>query len=220
MGDFGRYIGRAIEEVYWEGYKGRFFFFYHQAIPVNSIHGAASGDEAQAAKKRRCLPTGSHPTPARKTPAKAKHTPARVSAAAQDPVSGPAQAPAPERDSITALSPIPTPPNTTPKDTTVTPMDTTTATGSAQMDTTPHMDSSTFTDALTESALVLDPTLIPESTLFESTLNSDPLLSALSPPLPSQYMSDSYTPSNGYVSYMETLLNSHFPQDDGPGPLY
>uniref|UniRef100_A0A667XJ78 [histone H3]-trimethyl-L-lysine(9) demethylase n=1 Tax=Myripristis murdjan TaxID=586833 RepID=A0A667XJ78_9TELE len=70
------------------------------------------------------------------------------------------------------------------------------------------------------STLTSDPTLTPESTSFQSTLNSDPLLSAVSPPLPSHHMSDSYTPSSGYVSYMETLLNSHFPQDDGPGPLY
>uniref|UniRef100_A0A665VQR3 [histone H3]-trimethyl-L-lysine(9) demethylase n=1 Tax=Echeneis naucrates TaxID=173247 RepID=A0A665VQR3_ECHNA len=55
---------------------------------------------------------------------------------------------------------------------------------------------------------------------FHSTLNSDPLLSAPSPPPPPQHMSDGYTPSSGYVSYMETLLHSHFPQDEGPGPLY
>uniref|UniRef100_A0A669EMR2 Lysine-specific demethylase 4B n=1 Tax=Oreochromis niloticus TaxID=8128 RepID=A0A669EMR2_ORENI len=34
------------------------------------------------------------------------------------------------------------------------------------------------------------------------------------------HMSDSYTPSSGYVSYMKTLLHSHFPQEDGPEPLY
>lgn len=70
-------------------------------------------------------------------------------------------------------------------------------------------------DAFTDSALTSGPTLTPQT-----TLNSDPLLSAATPSQPSQPMCDSYTPSSGYVSYMETLLHSHFPQDDGPGPLY
>ncbi|XP_074524265.1 lysine-specific demethylase 4B isoform X2 [Halichoeres trimaculatus] len=92
---------------------------------------------------------------------------------------------------------------------------------STQMDSETPMDTSlTLTDALTGSALASDPTLTPQSTSFESTLNSDPFLSAPSPPLLPQHMSDSYKPSSGYVSYMETLLNSHFPQDNGPGPLY
>ncbi|XP_034561294.1 lysine-specific demethylase 4B [Notolabrus celidotus] len=85
---------------------------------------------------------------------------------------------------------------------------------------TPMDTSLALTHALTRSTLASDPTLTPQSIPFESTLNSDPLLSAPSPPLPPQHMSDSYMPSSGYVSYMETLLNSHFPQDHNPGPLY
>ncbi|XP_058494646.1 lysine-specific demethylase 4B isoform X1 [Solea solea] len=83
---------------------------------------------------------------------------------------------------------------------------------------TPMDTSLTLTQAVMGSSLVSDPALTPQMmTPFQSALNSDPLLSALSPPPPHQQM---YTPSSGYVSYMETLLNSHFPQDDGPGPLY
>ena len=90
-----------------------------------------------------------------------------------------------------------------------------------QMDTQTPMDmSDTLTDAPSESTTVCDPVLTPQSTPFQSMLNSDPLLSASSPlPLP-QHMSDSYMPSSGYVSYMETLLESHFPQDDDTEPLY
>ncbi|CAG5864119.1 unnamed protein product [Menidia menidia] len=90
--------------------------------------------------------------------------------------------------------------------------------GGSRMDAETPMD--TLNHALTESPLVSDPTLTPQSIPFQATLNSDPLLSAASPPPPPQHMSDSYTPSSGYVSYMETLLHSHFPQDDGHGPLY
>ncbi|CAJ1060809.1 lysine-specific demethylase 4B-like [Xyrichtys novacula] len=94
-------------------------------------------------------------------------------------------------------------------------------TNGTQMDAETPMDTSlALSDALSESTLASDPTLTPQSTPFQSTLNSDPLLSATSPPLPPQHMSDSYMHSTGYVSYMETLLNSHFPQDNGPGPLY
>lgn len=89
------------------------------------------------------------------------------------------------------------------------------------MDTVTQMDTSVaLTDAPTESAPASDPVLTPQSTPFQSTLNSDPLLSVPSPPPPPQHMADGYMPSSGYVSYMETLLNSHFPQDGGPGPLY
>nr|XP_015826271.2 lysine-specific demethylase 4B [Nothobranchius furzeri] len=90
-----------------------------------------------------------------------------------------------------------------------------------QMETETPMDTSDpLTSTLTESPLVSDPSLTPQSTPFQATLNSDPLLSTPSPPPPPTHMSDSYMPSSGYVSYMETLLHSHFPQDDGPGPLY
>lgn len=66
-----------------------------------------------------------------------------------------------------------------------------------------------------------DPLLTPQSAPFQSMLNSDPLLSAPSPPPPPpQHMVDNYTLSTGYVSYMETLLSSHFPQDDDSAALY
>ncbi|XP_041862074.1 lysine-specific demethylase 4B isoform X2 [Melanotaenia boesemani] len=83
-----------------------------------------------------------------------------------------------------------------------------------------QMDMDTLTDSLTESPLVSDPLLTPQSNTFQATLNSDPLLSTPSPLPPPQHMSNSYTPSSGFVSYMETLLHSRFPQDEGPGPLY
>ncbi|XP_037105760.1 lysine-specific demethylase 4B isoform X2 [Syngnathus acus] len=77
---------------------------------------------------------------------------------------------------------------------------------------------------LTELNLASDPTLMPQTNPFQCQLNSDPLLSAqssvLPPPPPVQNTSDSYTPSSGYVSYMETLLHSHFPQDEAPGTLF
>ncbi|XP_031678276.1 lysine-specific demethylase 4B isoform X3 [Oncorhynchus kisutch] len=39
--------------------------------------------------------------------------------------------------------------------------------------------------------------------------------------VPFQDQGEAYTPSSSYVSYMETLLNTHFPpQEDGPGPLF
>ncbi|XP_057697446.1 lysine-specific demethylase 4B [Corythoichthys intestinalis] len=68
-----------------------------------------------------------------------------------------------------------------------------------------------------------DPAITSHSAPFQCQLNSDPLLSAQSPaplpptPLPPtvQNMLDNYMPSSGYVSYMETLLQSHFPQDEG-----
>ncbi|XP_041647378.1 lysine-specific demethylase 4B [Cheilinus undulatus] len=104
---------------------------------------------------------------------------------------------------------------------TLTPKDAPALTNGTQMEAETPMDTSlTLTDALAEPTLASDPTLTPQSPPFKSTLNTDPLLSAPSPPLPPQHMSESYIPSSGYVSYMETLLSSHFPQDNGPGPLY
>uniref|UniRef100_A0A8C5DRD6 Lysine-specific demethylase 4B n=1 Tax=Gouania willdenowi TaxID=441366 RepID=A0A8C5DRD6_GOUWI len=85
----------------------------------------------------------------------------------------------------------------------------------------PSMDTSVaLTDALTQSTLVSDPTLTPQPASFQSTLNSDPLLSVPSPPEPLQHMSESYTPSSGYVTYMENLLRSDFPHDIGSGPVF
>lgn len=65
-----------------------------------------------------------------------------------------------------------------------------------------------------------DPMLTPQSAPLQSMLNSDPLLSAPSPPPPPHHLVDNYILSTGYVSYMETLLSSHFPQDDEPAALY
>ena len=78
-----------------------------------------------------------------------------------------------------------------------------------------------------------DSTTVPESTpapsyepsLLDATLTQDPVLVGLSQALP---LSSGYTPSSGYVSYMETLLNRHFPSqdpplarpDEGQGPVY
>ncbi|XP_077390917.1 lysine-specific demethylase 4B [Festucalex cinctus] len=79
---------------------------------------------------------------------------------------------------------------------------------------------------LTELNLASDLTLMTPSAPFQCQLNSDPLLSPqspapLAPPTPlTQNMSDSYMPSSGYVSYMETLLHSHFPQDKAPGTMF
>ncbi|XP_029905184.1 lysine-specific demethylase 4B isoform X2 [Myripristis murdjan] len=177
------------------------------AIPVHGTPEASSVDGAQAAKRRR-LPSSSDPPP--ETPMETVEPSCPLTA---DPA--PTPAPAAQHQSITPLTAQPlSRPGKTPKDTP-------NSASGTQMDNNTQMDTSTvLANALTDSALTSDPTLTPESTSFQSTLNSDPLLSAVSPPLPSHHMSDSYTPSSGYVSYMETLLNSHFPQDDGPGPLY
>ncbi|XP_051232103.1 lysine-specific demethylase 4B isoform X1 [Dicentrarchus labrax] len=177
------------------------------AIPVTQEE-VSSADEAQAAK-RRCLPSGSAP-PA-ETPMETTNKPACPLTTA------PVATPAAEHHSIS------TPPTSQAlSQPTTTPQDAPAATNGIQMDAETPMDTSVaLTDALTESTLASDPTLTPQSTPFQSKLNSDPLLSAPSPSLPSpQHMSDSYMPSSGYVSYMETLLHSHFPQDDGPGSLY
>uniref|UniRef100_A0A3P9MKP0 Lysine-specific demethylase 4B n=1 Tax=Oryzias latipes TaxID=8090 RepID=A0A3P9MKP0_ORYLA len=160
----------------------------------------SSADEAQAAK-RPCLPSSSAP------PAESMMAP-----------------PAPSSTLVAAqehhgLGPLPTPellsqPTTAPQEGPA-------PTSGNQMDAETPMDtSSPLAAALTESLLGADPTLTPQSTPFQATLNSDPLLSAQSPPHPQHHMSEGYTPSSGYVSYMETLLHSHFPQDDGSSSLY
>ncbi|KAM7387989.1 hypothetical protein PAMP_024193 [Pampus punctatissimus] len=175
---------------------------FYQAIPVPQ-EAVSSADEAQAAK-RRCLPSDSAP-------------PADVPMETIDqptcPLTTPTvAAPAKEHHSISAM---PTSQPLSQLSATLAP-----ATG-IQMDAESPMDTSAaLSDTLSESNLSSDPTLTLQSTSFQSTLNSDPLLSAPSPHPPPQHMSDSYTPSSGYVSYMETLLHSHFPQDDGPGHLY
>lgn len=172
------------------------------AIPVPQEE-LSSADEAQAAKRRR-LPSGSAP-PA-DTPMETTDQPACP--VTTPPVAEPAAEPQsistlPTSQPLSQLSAAPAP-----------------ASG-VQMDAETPMDTSAaLSDTLTESNLASDPSLTLQSTPFQSTLNSDPLLSAPSPQPPPQHMSDSYTPSSGYVSYMETLLHSHFPQYDGPGHLY
>lgn len=176
-----------------------------QAIPVPQEE-VSSADEAQAAKRRR-LPSGS---------ALPADTPMETTDQPTCPVSTPRvaapAAPAAEHHSINAL------PTSQPLSQL---SDTPAPASGVQMDAQTSMDtSSTLSDAQTESDLASDPTLTLHPTPFQSTLNSDPLLSASSPQPPPQHMSESYTPSSGYVSYMETLLHSHFPQYDGHGHLY
>lgn len=176
--------------------------FLFQAVPIPQEE-VSSADEAQAAKRRR-LPSSSAPpadTPMETT-----------SPRAGPPTATSVAAPAGTHKSISTLQtsqPL-SQPSTTPRVAPAPPY-------GIQMGAETPMDMS----ALTESTLASDTTLTPQTAHFHSTLNSDPLLSTASlPQLPPPLMSDSYTPSSGYVSYMETLLHSHFPQDDGPGPLY
>ncbi|XP_060889825.1 lysine-specific demethylase 4B [Labrus mixtus] len=175
------------------------------AIPAPQ-EGVPPADEAQAAKRPR-LPF--NVAPPADTPMETTHNPAYPQTAA------PLAAPAADHSINTQhTSPLLSQPIPTPHDAP-------TLNNGTQMDAVTPMDTSlALTNALTESPLSSDPTLTPQSTPFQSTLNSDPLLSVPSPPLPPQHMSESYIPSSGFVSYMETLLNSHFPQDNGPGPLY
>lgn len=175
-------------------------------------------DGARAAK-RRCVPSGSSsrppatvPTP--EIPMETTETPCPLPAASAtaphsvntSTVTSPALAqasPVLSQDAPALLRP-----------------ETSAQTDGPQVDSIGAMDTSVaLSDTLTESPLTSDPTLGLQATPFQSTLNSDPLLSVPSPPLPPQHLSNSYTAS-GYVSYMESLLNAHFPQEDGAGPLY
>lgn len=71
----------------------------------------------------------------------------------------------------------------------------------------------------TPSVSTSEPPVTPQPPL-QSMLNSEPLLSAPSSTPPPHHMVDNYILSTGFVSYMETLLSSHFPQDDEAAPLY
>ena len=78
-----------------------------------------------------------------------------------------------------------------------------------------------------------DSSTVPESapapscdpSLLDATVTQDPVLVAFTQALP---LASGYTPSSGYVSYMETLLDTHFPSqdlplaspDEGQGPVY
>lgn len=182
-------------------------FLCFQAIPVANQE-VSSADEAQAAKRRR-LPSGSTP-PAEKNPMETANK------LACPLTNTPVAAPAAQHHSIS------TPPTSQPlSQRSMTPHEASTPTSVIQMDIETPMDTSVnHSDSPSESATSSDPLLTPQTTPFQSMLNSDPLLSAPSPPPPPLHMSDGYMPSSGYVSYMETLLNSHFPQDDDPGALY
>ncbi|XP_068176147.1 lysine-specific demethylase 4B [Antennarius striatus] len=175
------------------------------AIPAPQQE-VSSADEVQAAK-RRCLPSGVVPStdPLMKAPNK--------------PINPLPTAPGP--GPTAKLNSIGTPSTSQTQSRNISAQqDVTSVNGGVQVDTETPMDTSAALTKSAESALAPDPTLTPQSTSFQSMLNSDPLLSAASPPLQNQHMSDVYMPSSGYVSYMETLLHSHFPQEDGPGPLY
>lgn len=169
-------------------------------------------DKARAAKRRRLTATLPPPGPAH------ANIPMETTNATPCPqTKAPVTKPAPENHSIgTQLTsqPLSQPP--------MIQQDAPAPASGIQMDAETPMDIGVaLTDPLTGSSLTSDPLLSSESVPFQSTLNSNPLLSAPSlPSLPAQHMSDSYTPSSGYVSYMKTLLHSHFPQEDGPEPLY
>ncbi|XP_006792065.1 lysine-specific demethylase 4B [Neolamprologus brichardi] len=171
-----------------------------------------SVDEAQAAKRRR-LPAALPPP----GPAPANIPMETTNATPCPQTKAPVTKPAPENHSI-GTQPTSQPLSQLP----MTQQDAPATASGIQMDAETPMDTGVaLTDPLTGSPLTSDPLLSSESVPFQSTLNSNPLLSAPSPPsLPGQHMSDSYTPSSGYVSYMKTLLHSHFPQEDGPEPLY
>lgn len=172
------------------------FFLGFQAIPVPTEE-VPLADEAQAAK-RRCLPSAPAPPP--ETSVKTTSHPvcpitsAPVEAAQGDRLNTP--------QTSQHLSQLSLVPQNAPY-----------PTNSVQTEPETPMDTNfTLADTVIESSL-----LTPQINPFQSTLNSDPLLSVPSPPLSLQH---SYTPSSGFVSYMETLFYSHFPQDDGSGPLY
>lgn len=179
---------------------------FFQAIPVANPE-VSSADEAQAAK-RRCLPSGSN-SPVVSTMETTNNPACPLTTAL-------VTSPAAEQYSICprpTAQPLPQP--------TTSSQEAPTPTARIPMQTETPMDISVaLTDTPSTSTTASDPMLTPQSTPFQSMLNSDPLLSSPSPPPPPQHMSDSYMPSNGYVSYMETLLNSHFPQDDDPRPMY
>lgn len=109
----------------------------------------------------------------------------------------PATAPAPHSITPTTPSHVSAPPNT-------------------------DISAPTLTQAL--AIPIPEPTLNPMPALpdpcLADHLPAAPLL-PLSPDMPSQHQGEVYTPSSSYVSYMETLLNAHFPpQEKGPGPLF
>ncbi|XP_041745683.2 lysine-specific demethylase 4B-like isoform X1 [Coregonus clupeaformis] len=102
----------------------------------------------------------------------------------------------------------------------------------------PNTDISALTLTQALAIAIPEPTLTPMPTLADP-LPAPSALAAPLPPLspavpcqdqgegytpssmPFQDQGEGYTPSSSYVSYMETLLNAHFPtQEEGPGPLF
>ncbi|XP_042370440.1 glucose starvation modulator protein 1-like, partial [Plectropomus leopardus] len=78
----------------------------------------------------------------------------------------------------------------------------------SQPTTVPHVAPASTSGIQIEAESPMDTSVALSDALTESTLASDPM------PTPQ-------TPFTVDVSYMETLLNSHFPQDSGPTePLY
>ncbi|XP_029285313.1 lysine-specific demethylase 4B [Cottoperca gobio] len=161
------------------------------AIPVPQEE-VSSADEAQAAK-RRCLPAGSAPPAERHM--ETTNTPAcplTTALVAPPAPRAPPRAPPRAEPAAEHLS-IRTSPTSQPLSHPTSSLhDALTPINGIQMDAETPMDTRVaLTDALTESTLASDPMLTPQSTPFSVD-----------------------------VSYMESLLNSHFPQDSSPGPLY
>ncbi|KAL1023301.1 hypothetical protein UPYG_G00038920 [Umbra pygmaea] len=97
-------------------------------------------------------------------------------------------------------------------------------TGPTPSDIPPPPQAETGVPTLTQALAIHipEPTLNPVPVLPEPSF-ADPLQAplGLDIPLIPQDQGECYTPSSSYVSYMETLLNSHFPpQEEGPGPLF
>ncbi|CAB1314282.1 unnamed protein product, partial [Coregonus sp. 'balchen'] len=88
----------------------------------------------------------------------------------------------------------------------------------------PNTDISALTLTQALAIAIPEPTLTPMPTLADPLPAPSALaapLPPLSPAVPFQDQGEGYTPSSSYVSYMETLLNAHFPtQEEGPGPLF
>ncbi|KAJ0064977.1 hypothetical protein NL108_000941 [Boleophthalmus pectinirostris] len=181
---------------------------------------APSAQDGSTAAKRRCLPSGttSAPPAANAAPMAPMATtqtsspPTVASTAVPNSINSSTVTSPPLRQVSPVLSqgvPAPLPPAMSAQ------------TNGLHMNSIGAMDTSAaLSHHLTVSPLAADPTLGLQATPFQSTLNSDPLLSTPSPPMPPQHMAHSYTASGNYVTYMESLLNANFPQEDPAGPLY
>ncbi|XP_077572841.1 lysine-specific demethylase 4B [Stigmatopora nigra] len=177
------------------------------AIPTSQEDTSSLTDEAGAAK-RRCLPSTSTSHP--ETPTATIPPPHPTL---------PITAPAPTHFGTTSTVPA-------------TQVRSSVGTSSSLGPSAPHTTTRMLPGSLLDTGRVLshvltnlntDPALTTHPVPFPCHMNNDPLFSTSSPathppiPLPAtvQNMLDNYMPSSGYVSYMETLLHSHFPQDEG-----